>query len=138
MNSKIRGLGHIERTLFNNIDFAPSLYVRYVDDICAVFENDESKHAFFTHLNNQHPNLRFTLDEGGQHLPFLDVDLTLVAGVIETRVYRKATHTGVFLTLSVPAYLANLSVPGRGHIDPGLVFRDSSVFSHGITSKFFL
>ena len=41
------------------------------------------------------------------------------------------------LTLSTLAYLANLSTLRGGHIDPGLFIRDSSVFSHAITSKFF-
>ena len=30
-------LGHLETKLFNGIDFGPSLYIRYVDDIFAVF-----------------------------------------------------------------------------------------------------
>ena len=39
-------LGHLETKLFNGIDFGPSLYIRYVDDIFAVFSSVSDKVAF--------------------------------------------------------------------------------------------
>ena len=91
-------LGHIEKTMFDGIAFAPKFYCRYVDDIFAVFENEEQKQAFFNHLNNLHQNLKFTVEDAVNNiLPFLDVKVELGLDGVETSVYRKPTHTGVFL-----------------------------------------
>ena len=83
--------------LFEGIDFAPDLYLQYVDDILCVFKDEASKQAFFEHLNRQHDNLKFTVEDCTNRLPFLDVDVRLKADGIETTVYRKSTHTGVIL-----------------------------------------
>ena len=94
-------LGHLEKvSIFENINCKPKFYVRYVDDIFAVFDDDESKLAFFNHLNSIHPSLRFTMEEGTDRLPFLDTEVRLVDGGVETSLYRKKTHTGVFLMFS--------------------------------------
>ena len=50
-------LGHIEQNkLFQNNDFYLIVYLRYVDDILAVFEEGSTYHKFFELLNKQHPN----------------------------------------------------------------------------------
>ena len=93
-------LGHLETKLFMGIDFAPSLYLRYVDDIFAVFRSVSDKLAFFDRLNNQHPNLKFTLENATDCLPFLDVEVRFRNADIQTSVYRKKTHTGVFMNFN--------------------------------------
>ena len=95
-------LAHIEGSLFN-VPYKPNLYVRYVDDIFAVFSNTSDKLSFFDHLNNQHSSLKFTLEDAHSSLPFLDVNVTINNGSLDTTVYRKKTHTGVFLNFSAIA-----------------------------------
>ena len=38
----------------------PIFYKRYVDDIFAVFEDENEATLFFEYLNKQHPNIKFT------------------------------------------------------------------------------
>ena len=97
-------LGHIEKTLFANIDFGPKNYGRYMDDIFAVFHSEEHKQAFFNHLNNQHPKMKFTVEDSISNiLPFLDTKFRVTDNGIETEVYRKPTHTNVFMNFKAIA-----------------------------------
>ena len=38
-------------------------YLRYVDDILAVSDNEQDSLNFLTFLNNRHPNIRFTIEK---------------------------------------------------------------------------
>ena len=82
-------LGHIEQNkLFQNDDFYPIVYLRYVDDILAVFEEGSTYHKFFELLNKQHPNLKFTVDEATEHsFPFLNVNIVISGSTVETWVF---------------------------------------------------
>ena len=71
-----------------------------MDDIFCIFKSEVDKESFMKHLNDQHPNLEFTCENGTGKLPFLDVNVELDANGVRTSVYRKPTHTGVFLNLS--------------------------------------
>ena len=96
-------LGKIERDIFINnvfLDYAPEFYVRYVDDIFAVFDSMQKCEQFFNFINNIHPNLKFTVEYPQGSLPFLDIDITLHEGNIQTCVYRKSTNTGVLLNFN--------------------------------------
>lgn len=95
-------LGHIEENkIFQNENSYPVVYLRYVDDIFAVFEQGTSYHPFFNLLNQQHPNLKFTVEEQTkQSFPFLNVDISINGSTVETWVFRKKTHTGVMLNFN--------------------------------------
>ena len=96
-------LAHIEGRLFD-VSFKPNMYVRYVDDIFAVFSSVSDRDAFFAHLNNQHPSLKFTCEDAQENvLPFLDVNVKIDNGSLNTTVYRKKTHTGVLLNFKAMA-----------------------------------
>ena len=41
----------------------PKFYLRYVDDILAVFDNEQDSLIFFYFLNNRHPNIRFAIEK---------------------------------------------------------------------------
>ena len=100
-------LGHIEeQKLFKNDTFYPIVYLRYVDDIFAVFENGTTFHPFFNLLNSQHANLKFTVEEAEGSFPFLDVNIEINGNSVDTWVFRKKTHTGVMLNFSavVPSF----------------------------------
>ena len=78
----------------------PKIYLRYVDDIFVVFPKDVDHTPFFDELNNQHQNLRFTVEVGGNHLAFLDTQISINNSDFETWVYRKPTNTNVILNYS--------------------------------------
>ena len=75
-------LVRIEKKIFDqHLSFYPSFYVRYVDDVFAIFDSLTEVQLFLNVLNNQHSNLRFTYEEAlGPSLPFLDVKLTICDG----------------------------------------------------------
>ena len=89
-------LGIIEKKIFDqHLSFYPSFYVRYVDDVFAIFNFSTKVQLFLNVLNNQNPNLRFTCEEVSE--PFLDVKLTICDGEFNICVYRKPTFTGVLI-----------------------------------------
>ena len=95
----------IEDQIFKrNISCAPKFYRRYVDDIFAVFHSTADRDNFFKILNNEHPNLEFTM-ETDINLPFLDVSVSMVNGKYRTQVYRKPTNTGVVMNFNCNAPL---------------------------------
>ena len=75
----------------------PKLYLRYVDDVFAVFHDNTSHLLFLDSLNLLHPNLKFTIEISTETLPFLDVELKIEGDHFNTWVYRKKTHTNVLL-----------------------------------------
>ena len=44
------------KLLTQNLDCSPKLYLRYVDDIFAIFEEEKSSSKFLEVLNHQHKN----------------------------------------------------------------------------------
>ena len=77
----------------------PVLWLRYVDDIFCLFNTELNKILKFQErINNWHPNLKFTLEiETNQQLPFLDVLVIKKANQFETTIYRKPTHTDLYM-----------------------------------------
>ena len=79
------------------IEFKPSFYRRYVDDIFVLFESPESAHLFSKYMSSKHQNINFTAEqENVGSLSFLDVKICRKNGKFVTRVYRKPTFSGVF------------------------------------------
>ena len=57
-------LVHLEEYKFSNVqNINFKLYVRYVDDIYAIFDEDVHFQSFCNHINNQHPKIKFTVEE---------------------------------------------------------------------------
>ena len=99
-------LGTIEKKLFTqNMHFYPKFYVRYVDDVFAIFNCKSKRDQFFDILNKQHNNLRFTMEEADGTLPFLDVEIDIRQESVATWVYRKSTYTSVLLNFHAIAPL---------------------------------
>ena len=92
-------LGHLEaNNFFTNSGINPKLYVRYVDDIFAVFEKDVQFQPFLEQINSQHPNIKFTIEESVDNvLAFLDTEIRIIGDEFESCVYRKSTNTDVLL-----------------------------------------
>ena len=99
-------MGTIEKKLFaNKLPFYPKFYVRYVDDVFAIFNCKSSRDNFFDLLNKQHKNLRFTMEVANGTLPFLDVEINIQQENASMWVYRKSTYTGVLLNFHAVAPL---------------------------------
>ena len=100
-------LGEIENNIFAiSKPFYPKFYVRYVDDVCAVFRNSGDVNKFLQLLNDQHEQLQFTVEKTQGTLPFLDVEIRFGKNEIETGVYRKKTDTGTILNFKSLAPMA--------------------------------
>ena len=71
----------------------PSTYRRYVDDTFLIFKDKTDVDSFFQHMNNSHPNIKFTMEtEHNETLPFLDILIIRQSdGTLTTQVYRKPT-----------------------------------------------
>ena len=77
----------------------PKIWLRYVDDVFCIFEiNIDKIHEFLGRINKWHPNLRFTVEfEQNKRLPFLDVLVMREQDQHITTLYRKPTHTDLYL-----------------------------------------
>ena len=74
-------------------------YKRYVDDISAVFETKDHTASFYSYINKQHSNIKFTMKtEKNGKLPLLDV-LVYSKPNLVTSIYRKPTYTGLLTVL---------------------------------------
>ena len=69
-------LGHLETVIFKQPSSShPKMYLRYVDDVFAVFDDEKKCDSFLSILNTQHKNLQFTVEKSAHTLQFLDVDM---------------------------------------------------------------
>ena len=68
-------MGHHENIWLDQYgDSEVLFYRRYVDDTFCLFHSERDATLFFNYINNQHPNIRFTMERETDHvLPFLDV-----------------------------------------------------------------
>ena len=86
--------------------FFPTVYYRYVDDTFCLFNTEDDATQFLELVNSLHPNLNFTVEVGSKTMPFLDVLVELKDGKFLTSLYRKETHTGVFMNFNATAPFA--------------------------------
>ena len=96
-------LGCLEEKLFANANnLSPDLYLRYIDDIYAVFDSDSTCTQFLDILNSQHKDIKFILEKttNRENLPFLDVQIKLYDAGYDTCVWRKPTNTGLLLNFN--------------------------------------
>ena len=98
-------LGHLETSYFQNSVHFPQFYSRYVDDIFAVFKNNDDIDNFFQYINSVHPNMKFTKDAAlaDCSFPFLNVEIKINTNKFDSWIYRKPTHTNVFLNYKAVA-----------------------------------
>lgn len=77
-------------------NFAPTLYLRYVDDIL-LSTNNTNIHSSFDTFNSYHPRLNFTLEVGGDSINFLDVKIIKKQNTIISDWYQKPTWSARYL-----------------------------------------
>ena len=77
----------------------PSLWRRFVDDTFVIIKKAQ-KASFISHINSIDENIQFTMEDSRADgsIPFLDTLVTPCPdGSLKTRVYRKPTHTDLYL-----------------------------------------
>ena len=96
---------HFEHNALDTAPQKPTCWYRYVDDTFVIWPHGEPPlNGFLAHINNQHPNIRFTMEiEDNKCLPFLDVQVRRKPdGSLGHSVYRKTTHTNRYLLYTNP------------------------------------
>ena len=77
----------------------PSLWRRFVDDTFVIMKKTQ-KESFISHINSIDDKIQFTIEDSREDgsMPFLDTLVTPCSdGTLSTRVYRKPTHTDLYL-----------------------------------------
>ena len=79
----------------------PRLWKRFIDDIMFIWDSSvEELELFISHLNAQHPSIKFTAtyDSHTREIPFLDTNISLNDdGQIVTDLYKKPTAKAQYL-----------------------------------------
>ena len=88
------------KLLQTHFEFDPKLYLRFIDDIFAIFDKDEKCSKFLDLLNTQHKNIKFTMKRSHETIPFLDVTIKINDTGIKTWIYRKPTNGNLFLNFN--------------------------------------
>ena len=93
---------YFEETAIRTATDKPTLWQRYVDDVFCIWPHGEEKiNMFHEHLNGIHTSIQFTREvECNGKLPFLDVLVQRKEGFLHTDVYRKPTHSNVYMKAS--------------------------------------
>ena len=88
-----------EKEALETAPHPPSLWKRFVDDTLVILEA-KYKDEFFHHINSLDTNIKFTAEtsKADGSIPFLDTWITPQRdGSLQTKVYRKPTHTNQYL-----------------------------------------
>lgn len=95
-----------EKNALSTSQQPPKIWQRYVDDVFAIIKTTNLE-TFFNHLNSQHPNIKFTLEqEKDQKIAFLDTLIVRNNNKIKVQIYRKPTHTDQYLDFNSNHQLA--------------------------------
>ena len=83
----------------------PKLYLRYVDDILAVFDKEQDSLNFLNFLNKRHPNIKFTIEKQINHsIAFLDV---FIPGINNQNLTLQTYHKSTYIRL--PLYFTSFT-----------------------------
>ena len=90
---------YFESVLLPTLPVLPSLWIRYVDDVFALWPHDPSLFPdFLSSLNNLAPSINFKVEwENSSKLPFLDVLVHKSDFRFTFSVYRKPMHSGMYI-----------------------------------------
>jgi len=75
----------------------PKVYIRYVDDILAVFESLDAATNFLKEMNSMHQDINFTIEVAtDSSIKFLDMEVKLTENSLKTNWCLKVTNTGLY------------------------------------------
>ena len=88
-----------EKKAIEEAEFKPKIWIRYVDDVLALWQHGEEKlDEFLAHLNRQNTAIQFTMEkEDRNELAFLDVKIMKSGANLSFKVHRKATHSDLYI-----------------------------------------
>ena len=95
--------------VINTAEYSPRIWKRYVDDTFVVIDSVLKK-KFLEGINNMDPHIQFTTEdaEPDGSIPFLDtIVMPQPDNSLLTSVYRKPTHTDLYLHLSAKFSVIN-------------------------------
>lgn len=94
-------MSNFEMEFKREAKYFPRVWIRYVDDIFAIFDiKNIDLNTFLDQLNSKHPSIKFTLEkETKNSLPFLDTLVIRSNNKIEIDIYRKETNVNRFITM---------------------------------------
>ena len=87
------------RLLQQQLNSAPKVYFRYVDEIFTIFNNKADSMKFLDRSNSQHTNLQFTIKKSTNALLFLNMELKYTI-IICNRGFGKNRLIPVFFGIS--------------------------------------
>ena len=91
-------LAKFETDALSHAPHQPHTSWRYIDDIFMIWTHTEQDLLSFTsYLSSIHPTLKFTSNHCSKSLPFLDVNVVLNNGKMETDLYTKPTNKHRYL-----------------------------------------
>ena len=94
-------MADLEEKLLESFPLKPRVWWRYIDDIFLLWEHGEdSLKEFLEHINNIHPNIKFTADYSFSKINFLDVEVSNFGGKLATDLFVKPTDTHQYLEFS--------------------------------------
>ena len=104
-------MGNFERKALNNSLDKPYLWWHYFDDIFLIWTLREEKlDKFITNLNSLHPTIKFSSECSTTSIPFLDVNIQINNGKLETDLNCKPTekHQCLLHSSSYPYHIISL------------------------------
>ena len=93
-------MGCLERHLLSSSSWQvnPKMWRRFIDDILILWTHGEHQlKNFIDWLKSQHHTIKFTSNHGRSRIPFLDVSMSVVEGIIVTDVHIKPTDAHMYL-----------------------------------------
>ena len=91
-------MDYIETEFLKTQATKPWLWKRFIDDIFFIWtDSEENLNMFLKHLNEFHPNLKFTYEKSKEKINFLDLVIKLTDGKIVTDLYCKSTDSHQYL-----------------------------------------
>jgi hypothetical protein len=102
-----------EKAALESAPLKPRCWFHYVGDIFVIWQHGLDKlKDFLHHLNSVHQSIQFTMETKSEgHLPFLDFDIyRRPDGCLRLKVYRKPTHTNLFLSVKSHHHPSNKQV----------------------------
>ena len=105
-------MGKLEKEILSAHHPSPLIWLRYIDDVFAVWTHFTLLHSFLDQLNNYHPTIKFTADWSSETVSFLDTKVFSVNTQLTTDLHCKPTDTHQYLHWnSCHAQHCNISIP---------------------------
>jgi hypothetical protein len=104
-------MDEVETGILQKTTRKPKIWLRYVDDVLLIWEHgEEALNTFLRLANNEHANVKFTLEvEEKSSLPFLDKLIIREGSKLGFKMYRKPTCSDRYIDASSHHHPAQLN-----------------------------